>query len=216
VLVWGDSHAADLLPGFRALQHQSGVRLAQYTAAWCSPIIGLSEHGRTRCLSINRAVLERIRILRPDIVVLSCRWENWNSMNSGAKLHAAELAETINAIKDAGVQRVVVIGSAPEWTYDVPALLLNEVRNHPDVPVPHSLPRAFIENHDDSMLRAVTQKAGADYLSLVDNLCDQTSCIAATTAGWQGVVTYDQQHFTAHGSLVVAQRIWPAILRSGK
>lgn len=27
VFVWGDSHAADLLPGFRALQDQSGVRL---------------------------------------------------------------------------------------------------------------------------------------------------------------------------------------------
>jgi hypothetical protein len=33
VLVWGDSHASDLMPGFRALQTKTGIRMAQFTAS---------------------------------------------------------------------------------------------------------------------------------------------------------------------------------------
>jgi peptidoglycan/LPS O-acetylase OafA/YrhL len=75
VLIWGDSHAADLFSGFRALQNQSKVRLAQYTASMCAPIIGLQLRERPACLSVNNAVLDRVRNLKPDIVVLSAYWD---------------------------------------------------------------------------------------------------------------------------------------------
>lgn len=75
VLIWGDSHAADLASGFRALQNQAGVRLAQYTASMCAPILGLQLRERPACLSINDAVLDHVRSLKPYIVVLSAYWD---------------------------------------------------------------------------------------------------------------------------------------------
>ena len=208
VLVWGDSHAGDLLFGFRSLQPQSGVRLAQYTASLCTPVIGLQLRERPACLSINNAVINRVMFLKPDIVVLSAVWDFYFDHDpSGEKL-----LQTIASLKAAGVRRVVVIGSAPIWTSDVPALLVSELRRSPNSPMPHRLSRKLLEPFDDSRIIAIANKAGAVYVPLIDSLCDQTSCIATTGPGWEDVVTMDDAHFTEHGSVYVAQRIWGSIV----
>jgi peptidoglycan/LPS O-acetylase OafA/YrhL len=211
VLVWGDSHAADLFSGFRALQDQSGVRLAQFTASMCAPIIGLQVRGRPACLSINNDVLDRIRNLKPSIVVLSAYWDHFDPDHDPAT-RAERLVETIESVKAAGVQRVVVLGSVPFWTAPVPGLLVRELHRNPDTPLPRSLPRSLLDVHDDTLLKAATLKAGGVYVPVFENLCDQTSCIATTGPGWNDVVTYDESHFTGHGAMLVAQRIWKLIV----
>ena len=211
VLVWGDSHAGDLLFGFRSLQPQSAVRLAQYTASLCTPVIGLQLRERPACLSINNTVIDNVRVLKPDIVVLSAVWDFYFDHDpSGEKL-----LQTIELVKAAGVRRVVIIGSAPNWTGNVPALLVTELHRNPNSPVPQRLPRSLLKPQDDSRLIAIAQKAGAVYVPLIESLCDQTSCIASTGPGWKDVVTLDGAHFTNHGSVIVAQRIWEKIIHSG-
>ena len=213
MLVWGDSHAADLFPGFRVLQDQPGVRLAQFTASMCAPIIGLQVRERPACLSVNDAVLDRIRNLKPDIVVLSAYWD-YPDPDHDSATRAEKLLHTIALVKAAGVQRVVVLGSVPFWTTPVPGLLVSQLHRNPDNPVPHRLARGLLEAHDDTLLRATTLKAGAVYVPVFENLCDQTSCIATTGPGWKDVVTYDQSHFTDHGSILLTQRIWASIIGS--
>jgi len=210
VFVWGDSHAADLVPGFRSMQRDSGVRLAQYTASLCAPVIGLELRERPACFSINSAVIGYIRILKPDIVVLSAAWDRYFNYDSSGE----KLLQTIELIKAAGVRRVAVIGSAPTWTGDLQALLVSEVRRNPNTPVPHRLSRDLVHANDDTPLRETAQKTGAVFVPLFDDLCDQTSCIATTGPGWQDIMSADAAHFTEHGSIVVAQRIWPSILHS--
>lgn len=218
VLVWGDSHAADLLPGFRSLQSQAGVRLAQYTTSSCPPILGMEVSERPFCKAINDAVVDRIKILKPNIVVLSADWDVYNDrdVDHDRAARAEKLLHTIQSIKSAGVKRVVVIGSAPKWKIDLPALLLNEVRRDPAVPVAHRLPRSLVEAHDDSLITATAQRGGAIYISLFDRLCDQTSCLATDGPSWKDVVTADSSHLTEHGSIRAAQSIWASILYSGE
>jgi peptidoglycan/LPS O-acetylase OafA/YrhL len=213
VLVWGDSHAADLFPGFRTLQDQSGVRLAQYTASMCAPIIGLQIRERPACESVNNAVLDRVRNLKPSIVVLSAYWD-YLDPDHDRTTRAEKLLQTIELVKAAGVQKVVVLGSVPFWTTPVLGLLVSELRRNPDNPVPHRLAQGLLEAHDDTLLRTTTLTAGAVYVPVFENLCDQTSCIATTGPGWKDVVTYDQSHFTVHGSMLVTQRIWASIIGS--
>ncbi len=211
VLVWGDSHAADLMIGFRSLQPQSGVRLAQYTASLCPPVVGLQLRERPACQSINSAVIGYIKALKPDIVVLSGVWDFYLHYDpSGGKL-----LQTIELVKAAGVQRVVIIGSAPTWKGGVPALLVSQVRRNLDHSAPGRLPRTLLAAHDDNVIMATAQKTGAVYVPLFEDLCDQTSCIVATGPSWRDVLTSDNAHFTEHGSVVVAQRIWPGIIHSG-
>ncbi len=213
VLVWGDSHAADLISGFRALQDKSKVRLAQYTASYCAPIIGLQMRERPACLSINNAVLDRVRSLKPSVVVLSAYWD-YQDPDHDRVTRAEKLLQTIELVKAAGVQRIVILGSVPFWTTPVPGLLVSEVHRNPGEPVPHRLSRGLLEAHDDTLLRATALNAGAIYVPLFEDLCDDTSCIATTGPGWKDVVTYDQAHFTVHGSMFVAQRIWGSIVSS--
>jgi hypothetical protein len=205
VRVWGDSHAADLLPGFRALQNQAGVRLAQFTASLCAPLIGLPVRERPACLSINDAVLGRIRKLKPDTVVLSAYWDYWNQDRA---VQAEKLRQTIEFVKAAGVRKVVVLGSVPIWTEPVPGLLISELRRRPNTALPHSLPRSLLETHNDTLLKAATLGAGAVYVPVFERLCDETSCVVTTGPGWRDIVTYDHTHFTDHGSILVVQDIW--------
>jgi hypothetical protein len=214
VVLWGDSHAADLFPGFHALQGQSGIRLAQYTSGGCTPIVGLHPPGLPNCFSVNNAILDRIRLLRPNIVVLSALWYDPANAGQNYAARAEGLLKTIELVKEAGVQRVVVVGSAPFWKYGVPGLLLNEVHRNPNNPVPEQLPQAFLEAHDDTLLKSVAQKAGAVYVPLFDDLCNKNNCVVSTGPGWQNVITYDLSHFTEHGSIFVAQRIWASIVQS--
>jgi peptidoglycan/LPS O-acetylase OafA/YrhL len=211
VLLWGDSHAADLFPGFRALQRQPGVRLAQYTASLCAPILELNVRNRPACLSVNSAVIQFIRTLKPDVVVLSALWD-YPDPDHDKATRAEKLQQTIEQVKAAGVQKVIVIGSAPFWTSTVPSLLIDELRHRPNWPVPHRLTRELLDTHDDALLRATTKKAGGYFVPLIDNLCDLTSCIVTTGPSWTDVITYDNAHFTEHGSILVAQHVWPSII----
>jgi peptidoglycan/LPS O-acetylase OafA/YrhL len=212
VLVWGDSHAADLMPGLRSLQSQPAVRLAQYTASGCIPIVGLELREQRECASINDAVIGQIRKLKPDIVVLSGQWD-WHFQHDPG-ISTDELRKTIGLVKASGVGRVVVIGSAPEWKSEVPDMLISEVRRHPNAPLSGRLSRGLLKFHDDTVLEAATQQMGAIYISLFENLCDQTSCVVGTGPSWQQVITMDTAHFTGYGSTLVARRIWPSIIGS--
>jgi hypothetical protein len=146
-------------------------------------------------------------------VVLSAHWDNPNPDQSAAT-KKQELLNTIESIRAAGVANVVVIGSFPFWTAPVPGLLAGEVVRHPNRPVPQRLPRSLLEPYDDTSLKAIVTTAGAVYVPVFSELCNPSSCIATTGPGWRDVVTYDQSHFTDHGSILVTQRIWPWIMNS--
>ncbi len=210
VLIWGDSHAADLFPGLDALKRQIGARLAQYTTAECPPILGIQVAGRPYCPSINDAVIDRIRQLKPDVVVLSASWDTYH-INEGPVI-ADKLLHTMRLISAAGVKRTVVIGSAPFWSNPVTNLLLSEVYHNLKQPVPHRLQRTLLQPHDDALLMSTASKAQAVFVPIFDALCDQKTCLVTTGSTWQDVVVFDTNHFTAHGSVVIAQRIWPSIL----
>jgi peptidoglycan/LPS O-acetylase OafA/YrhL len=209
VFFWGDSHAADLLPGFRSLQTRTGVRLAQYTASSCEPILGQQVPWRPLCRSINDAVIGRIRIVEPDVVIMSADWDIWE-LNHDPTVDD-KLQKTIELVRAAGVRRVVVVGSAPFWSDRVPALLVREIRRSSTGSVPNRLSRRYLTDHDDTVLMATAEKGGAIFVSIFDKLCNQSSCLVTTGDQWGDLLTYDSAHFTEHGSTIVAELLWPII-----
>jgi peptidoglycan/LPS O-acetylase OafA/YrhL len=89
VVLWGDSHAAALAPGLRALAIAQGYRFVQLTKAACLPLAGVMRHipripaQASLCLDFNRKVLNLIQADRNiRIVVLTGGWtagfqRNW-------------------------------------------------------------------------------------------------------------------------------------------
>lgn len=210
IVLWGDSHAADLYPGFRNMTERGNLRLAQFTSSLCAPLIGLELRIRPACRSINDAVLGRVRALKPAVVVLSAYWDVEDSDHSPAA-RAATLGKSIQLIRSAGAGRVVVIGPAPMWKSYVPGLLVAALHRHPGSPAPQRLDRSLLLAASDDRLRSAAEAAGADYLPLAGQLCDSASCLVLTGSDWKQLVTYDQSHFTPYGSELVAARIWPQI-----
>jgi len=215
VMVWGDSHAADLMPGFRALQPKTGWRMAQITASLCPPIEGVEIPERPACKAINDYALEQIRTLKPKIVILSAFWDyaGWLVRHEGfSRNYAAKLMQTIGDVKAAGVERVVVVGSAPYWVMDAPTLLMIEVRKQPNQPIPQRLSRRYLQKHDDLLLKVVTEQSGAQFVPIFDYLCDATSCQVMNGQDWHGMMTIDTAHFSGPGSTMVAEDIWQQVV----
>ncbi len=81
VALWGDSHAASLAPGLRALAIAQGYGFVQFTKTSCLPLAGVVRYipripaQASRCLNFNRKVLDLIQSDRQiRIVVLTGAW----------------------------------------------------------------------------------------------------------------------------------------------
>ncbi|WP_341960743.1 acyltransferase family protein [Pseudomonas sp. RC10] len=71
-LVWGDSHAAALLPAIEADAKRYGVPVWLASLSGCLPILG--HETRPQCQDFNQATLQSIREHKIRDVVLAARW----------------------------------------------------------------------------------------------------------------------------------------------
>jgi peptidoglycan/LPS O-acetylase OafA/YrhL len=209
VLIWGDSHAADLMPGLRSVATEKKLRLAQYTSGYCAPVVGLDQPDRRNCKAVNDWVIARIGVLKPDVVLLSAEWGHAQLNQSSRSRDLFE--RTITAIKAAGVKKVVIVGSAPSWAEEVPKLVIARLEHAPQPTFPLRLPRRLVSPQNDGALIAIAERTGSVYVPIIDRICDNTGCLAATGPRWQDVLAYDRTHFTAQGAAIVAQSIGPSL-----
>ena len=119
-VVWGDSHAARLYPGIRAVAPQA--RLAQYTRSSCAPLL---DHGYEQCVASNAFVLGKIRALRPDVVILFAAWGQHSASWRPADPSTIALQRTVHTLHDLGVTRIVLVGPAPQWEQTLPRIMIN-------------------------------------------------------------------------------------------
>lgn len=71
-LVWGDSHAAALMPAIEADAQRYGVPVVLASLSGCLPI--LSHETRQQCRDFNQATLDLVREHKIRDVVLAARW----------------------------------------------------------------------------------------------------------------------------------------------
>ena len=205
VLVWGDSHAARLYPGLKAVLGDT-VALSQLTRDSCSPVLNL---GYDLCQKSNAWVFREIERIRPHTVVLFAVWayyeKDWES--DGAK---ALLSATVDALGKAGVANIVVIGQAPAWKGGLPKQMYDAwAHGRPFHTVPGRLATGV-----DPVAAIVDRKLHADfasqrvtYFSLIDFFCDADGCLTHTPDGPTHLVTFDYGHLTTDGAKLVARKL---------
>ena len=71
-LVWGDSHAAALMPAIESGAKREGRPVWLYSMSACSPVI--SDDQRQRCRDFNEQTMEQVRRLKIKDVVLASNW----------------------------------------------------------------------------------------------------------------------------------------------
>jgi peptidoglycan/LPS O-acetylase OafA/YrhL len=213
VVLWGDSHAASLYPGLRALQQQGAkIQIAQLTTGGCPPLLGIRLGKRARCLEYTEWMLGQIELMKPDTVVIGGSWASYARRAGSADGELAALERTVEALEASGVRRVVVFGSLPVWTIAQPNVAIRIWQETGRVPRTTHSYFDVEATRMDARVGEVIAHTGAVFVSPLQALCDTDGCPLSTTADRAVPVTWDTNHLTAAGSRLLVQRVAARIL----
>jgi peptidoglycan/LPS O-acetylase OafA/YrhL len=191
VLVLGDSHAAMLVPGLQGAF--PGSAISQVTVAGCRPVTGAQAERYFFChRMIEDAYQRRIAGGRYDLVVLAGYWEEGD---------LPALERSLGVLAQRG-QPVLLVGPFPAFEKFVPRLLAIGSARGDD-----RLADAFLKPDRASLdrrMRALAGRAGAQYFSPLQTLCDP-QCRYLGAGGYPLII--DDAHLTAEGSRLVAGAI---------
>ncbi len=188
-LLMGDSYAAHLWHGLSTAFPE--VNIMQATGAGCTPLLDRSF--TPLCDAMMRFLFsDYLPRHKPDGLILSARW-------LGSDL--GQVARLLDWAADHGL-RVVLIGPLMRYDDLLPRLLAYSVENgDPRLADEH---RIDLRRLDEDMRRLARLK-GAAYVSLLDLLCQGTSCETFAAPGVP--LQFDDGHLSRAGSLFVAERL---------
>ena len=200
LVVWGDSHAASLYPGLKALQSQHpDYRLGQFTWGGCPPLLGWDSLRLPQCRAFNDVVLARVTALRPDIVVLEGNWSNYLPSHA-SEADLAPLSSTIQRLRDHGVPHIVVFGNLPVWQLPAPRVGMKLWLEKRTLPLRSNEYLSSDSPLADHLVRDLAAGLDVQFVSPIDVLCDARGCLLTTNRTTWTPLTLDSSHLTAGGS----------------
>jgi peptidoglycan/LPS O-acetylase OafA/YrhL len=198
-LIWGDSYAAAISYGLR----QSLQDVAQYTASGCPPLVDLQVSERFQCKEINDFVKEEIRQLQPGYLILHANWRRYRGYEVPQRMERT--IEYVRRVSPA--TRIILVGAVPQWS---PALPLYMVKKHMLLGAEQYADNSYVRNGRavDKALKAVADRNGVEFFSVIDALCVGDRCLATTTFGGKPTLTFwDTGHLTEGGSMLLAAEL---------
>jgi peptidoglycan/LPS O-acetylase OafA/YrhL len=201
LLLWGDSHAAHLYPGLKALQTSvPSFSLAQFTANACPPIIDIDVVVHPHCRQINSFIAGEARRLRPKVAVLAASWWAYPDID------LTKLRRTVDKLREDGVDSIILVGPVPVWNPSLPAALLSYYSKNFDIPI--RMDAGLTRMTDiDTRLRKMASWWGITYFSPLDAMCDAGGCLTRTSNDMRDLVAWDSAHLTLAGSRFLAGKM---------
>jgi peptidoglycan/LPS O-acetylase OafA/YrhL len=199
VLVWGDSTASALIPGFRALQNERDFGLAQYTVSSCKPYLTKIESTNDLCIARNKKISDTVRLLVPDVVILHALWD----VNDTAEM----IKPTIDALRSSHIKRIIILGPVPVWHGGLPAAVAAYYRLKRRI-IPERTFEAVDPAFGDDNLRRIADKLGVTYVSARNILCNGDGCVARIGTS---LTVFDTVHLTSTGSEYLVRAIAPSL-----
>ncbi len=206
VVIWGDSHAARLYPGLKAT-FGDRIEWAQFNRDACIPSLGIAY---PVCQQSNAWVVGEIARLQPKVVVMFAAWTHYRVDWGEPSVAKTSLLATIDALRLAGVPKIIVVGPAPTWKGGLPKLVLKAWL---DARPFHEVPEYLATGLDpavpvaDADLRRALEAHGVQYYSVIDLFCNDRGCLTHTPAGPTHFVIFDAAHLTTDGSTLIARDI---------
>jgi len=197
VFLWGDSHAASLYPGFKAAQDKNVFEfgLVERTGAICPPV--LDHEPRPRCRDLNHEAMSAVKELKPDVVVL---YAFWHENRIYQRYDLTNLGYTVDQIKQAGVDRIYLVGTVPFWKKSLPDILLEKFQQDPDLEYfPKELSKENLDPYvlaSDASMRAFSVRHNIEYVSGIDFFCNKEGCRTTVGADRRIPISYDYGHLT--------------------
>ncbi len=209
VVLYGDSHAAQLYPALSAHPEVRGYRLAQFTASACIPALGVAETNEPHCEETNVDVVQRIRRLHPYEVILGAAWYAYQPSA------IEDVGKTIHALRRDGVKRIVLLGSSPYWTTALPTALYQYGTLHPGRPLPYRMNfdlRRPLMHFFARVVAGLAHRNRVPFVQPTTVLCDQSGCLTRLGGRLSQLTQFDAAHLTNVGAEYVLSQLRSELL----
>lgn len=213
VLLWGDSHAADLYSGMRAVQSKMAIDIAQWTVAGCPPTVKPYRGGKA-CVAWGVRAMDRLAKFNPDTIVLAGAWERYMESGLYPDQIIDMLFDTVRRLKQLGIRHIVVFGPGPLWRISLPVDLFRYMVNTRAERIPERL--GTVSDAIWSLDAAMAARAAAEnvqYMSVVGYFCDKTGCRTVGNGALAGpdLLYRDRDHLSMTGSKLLIAHAEPQL-----
>lgn len=199
IAIWGDSTASALIPGFRKLQGTHEFGIAQLTVSSCPPLLIQAHSAGRYCLEKNAEIVRRISEIKPDIVILQAIWD--------VKDRFETTKPTIDALRAAGIDRIIILGPVPVWRGGLPNAAVAYYRQTGKI-LPEWTSQYVDRESADKLMNRIAAELGVEYVSIRSALCRASECLAHVDGS---LTARDIIHLTKAGSEFVVQKIAPQL-----
>lgn len=209
VVIIGDSHSAYLSQFLRPYLIKKGYNVYQYSTAFCTPFS--LKDDRARCKNINEIVLERIKSIKPEVVLMFPNYILYTNSSNNHEVNPYEIfvANYANALIGNGVKDVLLIGQIPTWDDSLPhSLLRNYLTKGMTIPTYTKLGVNEQSLKMGEKLSQLKLNKSVHYISLKDFLCTDKGC--RTLVGddiKNDLIVYDYGHLTISGAKFVTNNL---------
>jgi hypothetical protein len=197
VLIWGDSHAAQLHFGLKN-NLPSSWQILQVASSGCSPSVNVSEPSSTNyCDQSNWFALKTISEIKPNVVIVSQNLDH-------STVSFGQIAEKL---KSFGIEKIIFTGPTPHWTTDLPKIILTKLWLN--------TPRRTYAGIDQKVLKenkalqeAFKQTETEKFVNLIDCFCNQDGCLTRIGDDKKAeITTWDYGHLTPIASDYLAKEL---------
>jgi hypothetical protein len=201
VFLWGDSHAQMLYYGLYKNLEKPYV-LSQVTKAACRP--NTIKNGDSACDTTNDFAISEIAASNPEIVIIAQR-DAWKS---------SDVIIIQQVLEKMGIKEIWFVGKSPEWTDNLPKIIL---RKH----WIHTPKRSFahldrrVDALDDQAKLFISNLDNVRFISLRDYLCNEDGCLVYTGENvGQGITSFDGHHLSPSASDWVAKKYLVPLIKN--
>jgi peptidoglycan/LPS O-acetylase OafA/YrhL len=193
VLIFGDSHAANLRSGLES--SMPDVNFMEATSSSCPPTVEQNQRSTPECRQFVRKVLNEFIPNRSISTVLLNAF--WSDSDLG------HLTETIDLLKRRGI-KVVVFGPFPVYDTEFPRLLAKAITSQENgFPGKHFVVQERLL--DERMSQMAAETWHVSYVSPLKILCPKSSCVEYAAPGVP--LEFDESHLTLQGSNLLGRAV---------
>lgn len=171
IVVFGDSHGAELSYALSEIVRERHLHVRQITASGCAPLLGFAER-RQGCVSHNNKMVAALAESPRSIILIAAYYFNVRTTVSKSREQFwGSLERTVSALRQFGHEVVLLGGWPPHPNGDLPHALAKEVRRGnavTDYAFDIDTKRAEII---DERLKAIAERQGATYIPLLEAVC---------------------------------------------
>jgi len=220
ILVVGDSHAAHLFAGLTEA-FAGKANLMTLSSVFCAPLV---EHvamdagvaGTPRCRAINDYVFERIRAIRPDVLLVAGYFAQYaHEANWRYPDYLDALVEGARRLHRDGVRSIVVAGQVPTWAPILPILVGRDVLERGEAPEFSRIGVRPDSLETDRTLAGKDWGEGVVYVSQAEKLCGADGCRRLVGDNLpEDLLAVDYGHYSVKGSIFAVKTILAPVIEA--